>query len=251
MKRAPACENFCSDKPCRNTVGLGQKVVEFFRTVQIIVWKDLLTEMRHRESFSQMAAFAVLLLVIINITLQIGVVVQEILPGILWIILIFAGTLGLNHSLALEHENDCLQGLRTCPVPRYALYLGKMAGNFLYMIALELLLWPVVIILFNLSPGWFLLPLAMVFLLGTLGFVSLGTLFAFISANTRMREVLLPILVFPIILPLLLAAVKSTGKILAQKPWFEIRFELQFLVVFDLVFLGLALLLVEYILENE
>lgn len=230
---------------------MGKKVLEFFRTIQFIVQKDLLTEMRTRESFPQMIAFAVLLLVIINITLQIGTVVQEVLPGILWIIVIFAGVLGLNHSLALEHENDCLQGLRTCPVPRCALYLGKMVGNFLYMALLELILWPVVMILFNLPPGWFLLPLAVIFILTALGFASIGTLFAFISANTRMREVLLPMLLFPIILPLLLAAVKSTGKILAQKPWIEIRVELQFLIVFDLVFWGLAFLLVEYILENE
>lgn len=232
-------------------IGMRKKALVFFRTIQLIVWKDLLAEMRTRESFPQMLAFAILLLVIMNITLQIGVIVQEILPGILWIILIFAGVLGLNHSLALEHENDCLQGLRTCPVPRCTLYLGKMTGSFLYMTLLELILWPVVMVLYNLSPGWFLLPLAMIFLLATLGIASIGTLFALISANTRMREVMLPMLVFPIILPLLLAAIKSTGKILAQKPWIEIRFELQFLVVFDLVFWGLALLFVEYILENE
>ncbi|GAK56049.1 heme exporter protein CcmB [Candidatus Vecturithrix granuli] len=230
---------------------MGKKILEFFRTIQLIVRKDLLAETRTRESFPQMAAFAVLLLVIINITLQIGTAVQEILPGILWIILIFAGILGLNHSLALEHENDCLHGLRACPVPRCTLYLGKIVGNFLYMALLELILWPVVMALFNLSLGWSFLPLAMIFLLGTLGFVGIGTLFAFISTNTRMREVMLPLLLFPIILPILLAAVKSTGKILAQKPWIEIRFELQFLIVFDLVFLGLALLLFEYIIENE
>ncbi|MDY0093026.1 MAG: heme exporter protein CcmB [Candidatus Vecturithrix sp.] len=234
-----------------NTSEIGQEIRGCFRIIRLIVRKDLLAEMRTRSSFPQMAAFAILLLVIINITLQTGVVVQEIVPGILWIILIFAGTLGLNHSMTLEHEHDCLQGLRTCPVPRYTLYLGKMIGNFLMMILLELILWPGAMILFNLPPGWFLLPLTGVFGLTTLGFTSIGTLFAMMSANARMREVMLPMLLFPIILPLLLAAVKSTGKILAQKPWTEIQFELQFFVVFDIVFLGLALLLSEYILENE
>ena len=119
------------------------------------------------------------------------------------------------------------------------------------MMMLECILWPIVMILFNISPGAFLFPLTVIFLLTTLGFTSIGTFFATMSNQTRMREMMLPLLVFPIILPLLLAAVQSTGKILTQKPWFEIRFELQFMLVFDMVFLGLTLLLFEYILENE
>lgn len=222
-----------------------------FQTIAVIVWKDLLAETRSRESFFQMVIFAVLLLVIVNITLQIGVMATDVLPGMLWIILIFAGTLGVNHSLAREQENDCLQGLRTCPVPRWTLYMGKVIGNVLFMTMLEGILCPIVMVLFNLSPGLFLFPLIVIFLLTTLGFTSIGTFFAMMSTQTRMREMMLPLLVFPLMLPLLLAAVKSTGKILAQKPWLEIGFELQFMFIFDLVFLGIMLLLCEYIFENE
>ena len=117
---------------CEHSAQILISMTLFFRTIALIVWKDLLVETRTRESFFQMVIFAILLLVIVNITLQIGAVVQDVLPGMLWIIMIFAGTLGVNHSLALEHENDCLQGLRLCPVPRWTIYMGKVHGKLAF-----------------------------------------------------------------------------------------------------------------------
>ncbi|MBD3308226.1 hypothetical protein GF339_17400 [candidate division KSB3 bacterium] len=223
----------------------------FVRQIFLILWKDFLAERRTKESFPQMLMFALLILVIFNVTIQIGTPLQDFLPGLLWIAFTFAGILGLNHSFSLEHDNACLEGMRLCPVDRSAIYLGKVLGNFLFMVLTELILFPVIVILFNLTPGRHFITLAGVVLLGTLGFTAIGTLFAAMSANTKIREVLLPLLVFPIVIPILIAAVKATTKILAQQPWAEISFGIQFLIVFDLIFLGLATLTFEHILESE
>ena len=223
----------------------------FLRQVFLILWKDLIAEMRTKERFPQMFTFAILLIVIVNITMQIGTSVQDIFPGVLWMTLTFAGMLGLNHSFTIERENECLQGLRLCPVPRSAIYLGKMIGNFFFMTMTELMLFPVIVILFNMSPGMHFFPLGLVVLLGTFGFTTIGTLFAAMSSNTRTREVMLPLLVFPVVVPILIAAVKLTGKILAQKPWAEIVFGIEFLFIFDLIFMGLSVLTFEFVIDSE
>ncbi len=217
----------------------------------LILRKDLAAEARTKESFPQMFTFAILLIVIINVTMQIGTAWHSVLPGLLWITFTFAGMLGLNHSFTLENENECLQGLRLCPVPRSVIYLGKLVGNFFFMLLTELLLFPVIVILFNLTPGLYFIPLGLVIVLGTFGFTVIGTLFAAMSANTRVREVMLPLLVFPIVIPILIAAVKLTATILTQQSWKGIAFGIRFLMVFDVIFLGLALLMFEFVIENE
>jgi heme exporter protein B len=183
--------------------------------------------------------------------MQIGTSLQDLLPGILWIAFTFAGILGLNHSFLIERENNCFQGVRLCPVDRYVIYLGKVLGNFIFMGMMELVLLPIVVVLFNLPVGMYLGRLGIVMVLGTFGFVIIGTLFAAMSAHTRIREMMLPLLVFPIVIPILIAAVKSTGEILAQKSLVEVKFWLHFLSVFDLMFLGLSILTFEYIVESE
>jgi heme exporter protein B len=223
----------------------------YFRQILLILWKDLVTEKRTKESFSQMVTFALLVIVICNVAMQIGTTIQDLLPGIIWIAFTFAGILGLNQSFTLERENNSIQGVLLCPVDRSAIYLGKVVGNFLMMSLAEVILLPVMIVLFNLAVGVYLYRLGVIMMLGTFGFVIIGTLFASMTAHTRFREMLLPLLVFPIVIPVLIAAVKSTGKILAQKPLAETLFWLNFLCIFDLIFLGLAMLLFEYIIESD
>ncbi len=220
-------------------------------SIAAIFLKDLMTEKRAKELFPQMLAFAVLILVIFQITLQIGVPVQDVLPGILWVALTFAGMLGLNHSLTVERENECFSGLRLCPVSRSAIFLGKMAGNWFFLLLMAAVVFPVIVILFNLTPGWYFVLLGVVVVLGSFGFAGIGTLFAMMSAQTRIREVLLPMLVFPVLIPLLIAAVNTTAKILAQVPIQELWFGLKFLAVFDAVFVGIALLAAEFVIESE
>lgn len=228
-----------------------KRLHRYIRHIGSIVWKDLLTERRTKEIFPQMCGFAVLIVVVYNVTLQVGVSPDAILPGLLWIAITFAGILGLNHSFVIEREDECLQGMRLCPIDRSAIYLGKVCGNILFMLFTELLLLPLMIILFNLPVGRYLGRLGLVMLLGTFGFVVVGTLFAAMSANTRIREIMLPLLLFPVVIPLLIAATKSTGKILAQNPLSEIRSWLYFLLAFDFTFFGLALITCEYIIESE
>jgi heme exporter protein B len=225
--------------------------MQYFRQILLILGKDLIVEKRTKESFPQMFTFALLVIVICNVGMQIGTPLQDLLPGVLWIAFTFAGILGLNHSFTVERENSSLQGILLCPIDRSAIYLGKVFGNFIGMSLIEVVLLPIVIVLFNLPVGLYLYRLGVVMGLGTFGFVIIGTLFAAMSAHTRIREMMLPLLVFPIVIPVLIAAVKSTEKILAQKSLSETEFWLHFLSVFDLIFLGLAVLTFEYIVESE
>ena len=220
-------------------------------SIAAMFWKDLMMEKRAKEMFPQMLAFAVLILVIFQITLQIGIPAQDVLPGILWVALTFAGMLGLNHSVAIERENGCFSGLRLCPVSRSAIFLGKMAGNCFFLLLMAAVVFPMIVVLFNLTPGWHFILLAVVIALGSFGFAGIGTLFAMMSAQTRIREVLLPMLVFPVLIPLLIAAVNTTANILAQGALQELWPGLKFLAIFDVVFVGIALLVAEFVIESE
>lgn len=223
----------------------------YMQQVLTLVWKDIAVERRTKEIFPQMAAFSVLIIVIFQVAIPLGTPMQDLLPGLLWIALTFAGILGLNHTFFVERENECLQGLRLCPMARSGIYLGKIIGIFLMMSAMECVLFPVLLVLFNVTPGMYLFRLGMVAILGTLGFAAIGTIFAAMSANTRIREVLLPLLVFPVMIPLLILAVNVTEKIFAQKPWAAMASEISVLCVFDAMFLGLSMLMFEYILDSE
>jgi heme exporter protein B len=216
-----------------------------------VVRKDLLVEARTKERFPLMAAFAFVVIVVWNVTMPLGRAARDVVPGIFWIAVMFAGVLGINHSFGLERESGGLQSIRLCPVDRSVLYLGKLLGNLLFMGSMELLLLPVVLILFNLPLGGYLLRLVVVLFLGTLGFVGIGTVFAAMTLHSRMQEMLLPLLVFPVLVPVLIVAVKATGAILAQQSLADIAPWLHFLAIFDLIFVGLAIVLFEYILESE
>lgn len=222
-----------------------------YSVIAAMFWKDVMMEKRAKEMFPQMLAFAVLILVIFQITLQLGIPMQDVLPGILWVALTFAGMLGLNHSLAIEQEHGCFSGLRLCPVSRSAIFLGKMAGNWFFLLLMAAMVFPVIVVLFNLTPGWYFVLLGIVIALGSFGFAGIGTLFAMMSAQTRIREVLLPMLVFPVLIPLLIAAVNITAKILAQVALQELWFGFRFLAVFDAVFVGIAVLTAEFVIESE
>ena len=224
---------------------------DVFRQAAQIARKDVMAEMRAKEIAPQMLAFAALLIVIFNVTLRAETILQDALPGVLWVSLTFAGMLGLNHSFLQEQENGCLLGLRLCPVSRTVIFLGKMLGNFFLLLFTELTIFPVIMILFNLTPEWQFILLGIVMALGAFGFACIGTLFAAMSSQTRIREALLPMLVFPLLIPLLIAAAQTTAGILAHAAWRELSFGFQFLIVFDLMFAGVALLTSEYVIDSE
>jgi heme exporter protein B len=221
----------------------------FLRQVAAILWKDVVAELRTKDIFSAMFVFALLSVLIFQFAFDLRVEnVKQVAPGVLWVAISFAGVLGLNRSFALEKDKGSMEGLLLAPMDRSAIYFGKMLGNVLFMLMMEALVIPVFIVLFNLP--LYLPGVLVVVLLGTLGFAGVGTLFSAIAVNTRAREVLLPILLFPILVPVLISAVKLTGGFLDNIPLSENINWLQLLVVFDVVFIAIAFMTFDYVVEE-
>jgi heme exporter protein B len=217
--------------------------------VLAIVWKDILAELRTREMFSSMLVFALLVIVIFNFSFELRVEnVALVAPGVLWVTFAFASTLELNRSMATEMENDCLDGLFLAPMDRGVIYFGKMLGNLIFISAIEAIMLPIFSVLFNLS--LIQLPLLLTLFLGTVGFAAVGTLLAAMAVNTRAREVMLPVLLFPVILPVVIAAAKVTGGILDGVPLAELAYWLRFLVAFDIIFLVVSYLTFDFVVQG-
>ncbi|MBC8248061.1 MAG: heme exporter protein CcmB [Anaerolineales bacterium] len=223
--------------------------MRFLRKVLTIVQKDVAVELRTREMLSSMFVFSLLVIVIFSFAFELRVEdVREVAPGVLWVTFIFAGMLGLSRSFVLEKDKGCLEGLLLCPVDRSAIYFGKMLGNVIFMTTVEAMILPIFSILFNIS--LFQPVLLLIVVLGTLGFAGVGTLFSAMAVHTRSREVMLPVLLFPVVVPAMIAAVKATGGILDGQPVSEIAHWLRLLAVFDVVFLAISFMTFDYVVEE-
>jgi heme exporter protein B len=223
--------------------------VGFLRKILAIVHKDIIAELRTKEMFSSMFVFALLVIVIFNFAFELRVAnVKQVAPGVLWVTFTFAGMLGLNRSFILEKDKGCLEGLLLAPVDRSVIYFGKMLGNLIFMSVVEAIVLPIFWVLFN--PPLFSPALILVIVLGTLGFAGVGTLFSAIAVHTRAREVMLPILLFPIVVPLMIAAVKITGGLLDGQPLSEMGNWLNLLVGFDIIFLTVSYMTFDYVVEE-
>ena len=222
--------------------------MSFAAKVWAIVRKDLALERRSREMLSSMFIFALIVILVFSFSFELRV--QEgalVAPGVLWVALTFAGMLGLARSFVLERDQGCLDGLLLCPVDRSVIYLGKMLSNLLFISITGIIVLPLCFALLNLSFKWLLLP---IILLGIVGFSAVGTLVSAMTIHARAREVMLPILLFPIVLPALIAAVKLTGGILDGQAWSEMRHWLQLLVGFDIIFTAVSYIAFEYVVEE-
>ena len=223
--------------------------MSFLRKVLVIVHKDVAVELRTKEMLSSMFVFSLLVIVIFSFAFELRVEdVREVAPGVLWVTFVFAGMLGLSRSFVLEKDKGCLEGLLLCPVDRSAIYFGKMLGNVIFMATVEAMIVPIFSILFNLS--LFQPVLLLIVVLGTLGFAGVGTLFSAMAVHTRSREVMLPVLLFPIVAPAMIAAVKATGGILDGQPFSEIAHWIRLLVVFDVVFFAISFMTFDYVVEE-
>jgi heme exporter protein B len=213
-----------------------------------IVRKDLVAELRSREMLSAMLVFALVVALIFNFAFDLrSASAIDVAPGALWVAFAFAGILGLGRSFILEREQGCLDALLLCPIDRSIIYLGKMLGNLLFISIIEAIALPVFMALFNLP----LEPrLLIVIPLGTIGLAAVGTLFSAMTVQARAREVLLPVLMLPIIIPVLIAAVKLTAGLLDHKPWAEIAYWLHFLIGFDVLFLAVSYLTFGFVVEE-
>lgn len=223
--------------------------VSFWQATLAVLWKDLAAEWRSRELLSAMLVFALLVIFIFNFALELQTQLRAGLSaGILWVTLIFAGTLGLNRSLAVEKDRGCLDGLLLAPVDRAAIYAGKALANWVFMLIVAAIMLPLFGIFYNASlvlPG-----VVLVVLLGAEGYVAVGTLLASMAVQARTRDILLPILLFPVVIPVVVAAVKATGGYLQALPLEEIRPWLNLLGVYDVIFTSVAFMVFDSILEE-
>ena len=218
--------------------------------VFLVAWKDILLELRNREVVVSALVFGVMIVVIFNFALNITPETVDLLaPGTLWVAFSFAGVLAMSRAFVTEKDQGSLDGLLLCPVSRDSLYFGKMLALFLFMVTVEAVLLPVFAVMFNFSA--FSFTLVGVILLATLGFAAVGTLFSAIAVNTRSREVMLPILFFPVISPVLIAAVEaSTGAIGSSVSVIGVGRWLQLIAVFDAIFLVLSPWLFSLVVEE-
>ena len=222
----------------------------FMRAMSAVVWKDLAAELRSRELLSSMLVFALLVILIFNFALELDAAERaSVTSGVLWVTFIFAGTLGLNRSMAIEKDRGCLDGLLLAPVDRTAIYFGKAVANLVFILVVAAIVLPVYSVLYNTNllaqPG-----LMLVILLGAEGYVAVGTLLATMAVQTRTRDILLPILLFPVVIPVLVAAVKASSGFLQGLPMDEITPWLNLLVTYDVVFTAVAFMVFDFVVEE-
>jgi len=220
------------------------------RAALIILGKELRLELRTRELSNATIVFALIVVVLFSFAFDpTAAEARRYGPGLLWIAFLFAGSLMLNPSFAREQANDTLDALRLAPIPSFGLLLGKMLANLLFLSAAECVLVPVFSILYNVSLSGIVGRLIIVLFLGNAGLVITGTVFSAVSAHARMRELLLPLLLLPILAPLLIAAVEATAALFADPPALDTTW-LSVLGGFDVVFLTASWILCDYLLEE-
>lgn len=221
----------------------------FWSVVATMMWKDVLTELRAKEVVTAVLTFAILTLVILNFAVNKETQFTPIVaPGVLWVSFTFAGVLGLTRTFALEKDRGNLEGLLLTPTGRDALFVGKMLGGLTFMLAAEAVLLPFFAVLFDVSP--FQPMLLLVILLATLGFVAVGTLFSAIAVNTRSREIMLPMLFLPIVVPVVIGAVAATSGVLEGRSWGEIARWVQLIAVFDVLALLFSAFAFEHVIQE-
>lgn len=214
--------------------------------------KDLKNEYRTKELFSSMFTFSLLVIVIFNFSFNFSrELVENAIPSFMWISFLFAGVLGLSRSFSIEKENEAIKGTLLTPTSRSILFISKFFSNLIFLMMVEIILIPLFIIFFNYDMKGSLYALIFIIFAGTCGFVSVGTLFSAMSINTRLREVILPILLFPIILPLLINAVRVTQTILNGKSLENVWYSIELIIAFDIIFLVASALVYEYVVEDD
>jgi len=233
----------------RHTQGSVAKQPSYLHSLAAIVWKDLAAELRSREVFSAMLVFALLVILIFNFALELNARERaSVTAGVLWATFTFAGTLGLNRSMAIEKDRGCLDGLLLAPVDRSAIYFGKAIGNLIFMLIVEIVVLPIYSVLYNVN--LFVPGLLLVILLGSIGYVAVGTLLASMAVQARTRDILLPILLFPVVIPVVVAAVKASDAFLQGLPLDQISVWLNLLIAYDVIFIAIAYMVFDFVVEE-
>ncbi len=225
------------------------RIKAYFRALFAVIWKDLSAEFRSRELLSAMLVFALIVILIFNFALELDAAARtNVTAGVIWVTFAFAGTLGLNRSMSMEKDRGCLDGLLLAPVDRSAIYFGKAIANLVFMFIVEAIVLPLYTILYNIN--LFHPALLLIILLGSIGYVAVGTLLSTMSVQTRTRDILLPILLFPLVIPVLIAAVKASEGVLAGISLAEIQVWLNLLIVYDIIFISAAFMVFDFVVEE-
>ena len=225
--------------------------MEYLRQLSALVRKDLALELRTRERIAAMGAFVVLVAILFNYAIdRTAVSMQEISAGLIWMTVVFGGMLGLGRTFQMEEEDGAFQGILLAPIPRDAVYLGKVMANFILLMVVVALVFVVFGIFFDLRFGSEPLVLTTVMLLGVLGFVAIGTLFSAISHRTTMGETLLPILVFPLLVPVVIFGVTATARLFVGRPVAEVSGNVRMLAAYANVGLVSGVVLLRYEVED-
>ncbi len=220
-----------------------------------IVWtllvKDLRIEWRQRETLASVCIFGLLVVFLCDFAFEpAGAEALRLLPGVLWIAFVFAGILGFNRSFAAERENACLEGIRLAPVEPGLIYLAKLAANFVFLAVAEVVITFAAALWYNFSFFPAFKDFVTIVFFGTLGYVAVGVTFGAVAANTRMREVMLPVLQFPVAVPIFIGAIEATSGALKGAPpnlyWSWVRL----LIAFAVIFAVLSFMLFEFVLEE-
>ena len=222
----------------------------YLRRAWAVFWKDFLVEGRSKETVNSLIFFAFLLLFLFHFALGPDRArIETVFPGLLWLGFLLTGILGLGRTFLGERENDCLEGLVLAPGDKSAIYLGKVAGGVLLMLLIEVFLLLLFTVFYNLELGRVLPGLALVGGLGAVGFAAVGSLFAAVAAQVRARELLFPLLLLPVVIPLLLGAVAATGQLLQGHSLAAASHWLALLAGADVIYLTAGLLTFEFLLE--
>jgi heme exporter protein B len=224
--------------------------MHFVRQTSVVFRKDLRAELRSKEAVNASLSFSIVILLLFSFAFDpTGAQTRAIAGGLLWIVFAFAGAMVLNRSFARELPNDCLDALIAAPVPGAALFLGKALANFVLLLAIELVCLPVFGIFYNVRWTIQFWPLLAVLALGTWALTVIGTIFSALTVNIRLRELMLPLLTYPLTIPALMGAMQLSAVLIAGEPltadhtvWFR------FLIGFDLIYTTLALIMMETVL---
>jgi heme exporter protein B len=221
----------------------------FMNVILAIFWKDLLAERRTREILGAMLVFALTVILVFIFAFDLSVEMRrKAAAGVIWVTLCFSGTISLNRSMSLEKDRDGMDGLLLVPVDRTAIYFGKVLVNWVYMLITAVIVVPVYSIFNNTNLlSWAFLG---VILFGTLGYILTGTLLSMLSIQLRTREMMLPVLLFPVVIPLLLAAVRASTILLQGGAASELQTWLLMLAGYDLLFLSASLMLFDKLIED-
>ncbi|MFP5113553.1 heme exporter protein CcmB [Bacillaceae bacterium C204] len=225
--------------------------MNLFRTALLLAKKDLYSELKTKQIMVTQIIFAGLVIVVFSFAFDpANNTTKAVIPGVIWVIIVFAGILGLNRSFISEQRNDSMQGLLVAPMEAASIYLGKFLANFIMMLIVELVSIPFLFLLFDFKFYGSIPYFILVVFLGSFGFIAIGTFLAALAANSKSSEMLLPLLLFPITTPILIGVVQATRIILTNMEKFSSAIAwIQLVTAYDVIFFVVCFLLIDYVLE--